>query len=157
MGKRPVPSIHDARLIIGRDDSDNPRQIRVSVISGVSDQGYLPVILLGQDPSGDPINIATDEEGRILGAYEGDLTFSMGDVEKLLASWYWLSTRIEYDSNTPKRIKYIGFHTTMNKATSDSDWRLIHIDYDGTSTRITGVWKQIDAWDDRDSPATAWP
>lgn len=87
----------------------------------------------------------------------GDLTVTMGDLEKLAAGWYWLSTKIEFDSNTPKRIKYVGLHTTMGVATSDAGWRLIHIDYDSTSTRVTGVWKQIDAWDDRDSPATAWP
>lgn len=87
----------------------------------------------------------------------GDLTVTMGDLEKLASGQYWLSTKIEFDTNTPKRIKYVGLHTTMGVATSDAEWRLIHIDYDGTSTRILGVWKQIDAWDDRDSPATNWP
>jgi hypothetical protein len=132
------------------------------LILRVTDDGYLiaKVRALDIDDTGEDIDLVCTPDGALKTAIDfvlGDLTLTMGDLEKLAAGQYWLATKIEYDSNDPKRIKYVGLHTTMNVATSDSGWRLIHIDYDGTSTRITGVWKQTDAWDDRDAPAVAWP
>ena len=113
---------HALRLMLGRDDSDNALQVRLAAIDGVDDQGRLVVIILGQDPSGDPIQIATDAEGRLLGAYEGDLTVTMGDVEKLLADDYY--SRLQPYLYASGRLKYICRNTDIDAALADTDWRI---------------------------------
>ena len=146
---KPVPTIFDIRLLAGRDDSDNPRQVRVAAITGVEDQGYLPVILIGQDPSGDPVSIACDAEGRLMGAYEGDLTVTQGDVEKLLAGAYWLNTKLEYDASD--QLIYKGCNDALAAADGDTDWYIFK--YDWTSGNITQVRVRKTSWTAR---ASSW-
>lgn len=149
MGKKPVPTLFDLRLIAGRDSSDNPRQVRVAAITGVADQGYLPVILIGQDPSGDPVSIACDAEGRLMGAYEGDLTVTMGDVEKLLAEAYWLNTKLFYDASD--NCIYKCCNNDLSAADGDTDWYVTKYDWTGGNCtqirmRITSVTNRTAGW-----------
>lgn len=116
---------------LGQDSSDNARKIRLTPIDGVDDQGYIPVILLAQDPSGNPVQVSCDAEGRILGGYEGDLTISMGDVEKLLAGVYWLNTKLEYDGSD--NCIYKGQNDNLGAADGDTDWYITKFDWIGSN------------------------
>lgn len=74
-----------------------------------------------------------------------DLTVTMGDVEKLLAQNYWKEKRIEYNAGDPI---YIGYHTTLGVATSDSNWYVFKLTWSsGDMVRQQGP--QVTSWDDR--------
>ena len=49
----------------------------------------------------------------------GDLTVTMGDVEKLLSGHYWKDQRLTYSSGD---LVYKALHTTINTATSATTW-----------------------------------
>lgn len=76
----------------------------------------------------------------------GDLTVSMGDVEKLLAGNYWHDARYEYSSGN---LIYKGLSTTHKAATNTGNlwWIWKHTWVSGELTRTEGPLN--DDWDDR--------
>ena len=82
----------------------------------------------------------------------GDLTVTLGDVEKLLAGHYWKDQRFSYTSGD---LIYKGLSTTHKAATDAGDlwwaWK-----YTWTSGELTRVEGPINCnWDDVDSEAWA--
>lgn len=76
----------------------------------------------------------------------GDLTVSMGDIERLLAQNYWKEKRYEYDVDDNPI--YIGYHTTINAATNNTNWYVFKYTWNGgNSTRIQGP--SVGSWDNR--------
>ena len=78
---------------------------------------------------------------------DGDLTVTMGDVEKLLANNYWKDQRLEWSGDD---LIYKGYHTTTNASQSDSNWYIFK--YTGSSGDL--VRKQgpaVGAWTNRAS------
>ena len=70
--------------------------------------------------------------------HSGDLTVTMGDVEKLLASNYWKDKQYEYDESG--NCIYKGFHTTVNAGADTAGryiWKYTY-DVNGYSTRVQG-------------------
>lgn len=50
---------------LGEDSVAGPRKIRMTPVSGSEDQGYPMVVMMGSDPSGDPIAFALDALGQL--------------------------------------------------------------------------------------------
>jgi len=79
----------------------------------------------------------------------GDLTVTMGDVESLLAKYYWKNTQVEYNSsNNPI---YIGRNTDLSAADGDTDWYITRIDWIGNNwtrkrVRITSWTLRASGW-----------
>lgn len=73
----------------------------------------------------------------------GDLTVTMGDVEKILAGNYWKQERYDYDVNG--NAIYIGRHLSATEVEGDTAWWIWKLTWtDGAMTRkqgpITGTW-----------------
>lgn len=132
------------KVVIGKDSSGDPVYVRVT------DDGYLIAKLMAKDTetTDDDVQVACDASGRLYGAYEGDLTVSMGDVEKLLAGHYWKDQRFAYSSG---KLQYRGLSTTHKASTSSGNlWWIWKYTYSGNDcTRIEGPLN--DDWDDRAS------
>jgi len=58
----------------------------------------------------------------------GDLTVTLGDVERLLAHRYYLEHRREFDALG--RLEYEGWHTTFGAATNAAGWLIKKYLYD---------------------------
>lgn len=81
----------------------------------------------------------------------GDLTVTMGDVEKLLAGNYWKDQRMEYSGGN---LLYRGLNTTHKTATSATSWYIWKYTFSGEDlVRIEGP--LTGAWDNRASLAWA--
>jgi len=79
----------------------------------------------------------------------GDLTVTMGDVEKLLASDYWKDQRLEYSGGD---LIYKGLNTVHKAATSATTWYIWKYTWDGSDcTRIEGP--LVGSWDGNDGLA----
>ena len=79
----------------------------------------------------------------------GDLTVTMGDVERLLAKDYWKDERLEYSGNNPI---YKGLNTTHKAATSATTWYIWKLTWSGSDcVRIEGP--LVGAWDSNDGLA----
>lgn len=77
--------------------------------------------------------------------YADDLTVSMGDVEKLLATSYWKDQRMDYLAG---KLVYKGLNTAHGISTSDDSWYIQKYTWSaGTMTRIEGP--LVGSWDDR--------
>lgn len=77
-----------------------------------------------------------------------DLHVTMGDLEYATSESYWKDVRMEYTAGV---IDYRGRHTTMNAATSDTNWFVEKYTWsDGVCTRIQ---MQKTSWD---AHATGW-
>jgi len=85
----------------------------------------------------------------------GDLTVTMGDVERLLAGQYWKDHRIERDGNNLPL--YIGVHTTHKASVDDADdpgWWIVKFTRTGyLLDRVEGPLQG--AWSNRASLAWA--
>jgi len=79
----------------------------------------------------------------------GDLTVSMGDVEALLANYYWKNTQVDYDSDDNPI--YIGRNISLTAADGDTDWYITRIDW--TSGNWTRKRVRITSWTNR---AVGW-
>jgi len=72
----------------------------------------------------------------------GDLTVTMGDVEKLLANDYWKDQRLEYSGGD---LVYKGFNTTHKAAVNATTWYIWKYTWVGNDcTRIEGP--LVGAW-----------
>lgn len=82
---------------------------------------------------------------------DGDLTVTMGDVEKLLAEYYWLDKRFDWTSGD---LDYLGFSTTHKASTSTGNlWYIMKFTWSsGNPTRIEGP--LVGNWDGR--AALSW-
>jgi hypothetical protein len=74
--------------------------------------------------------------------FSGDLTVTMGDVEKLLAGVYFPETRYDYDADD--NCIYKGEHTTLNVSEDDTEWRITKYDY--TSGNNVHKRKRVTSW-----------
>ena len=73
----------------------------------------------------------------------GDLTVTMGDVEKLLADDYWKDQRLEYSAGD---LIYKGFNTTHKALVSATTWYIWKLTWSGADcVRIEGP--LVGAWD----------
>ena len=73
----------------------------------------------------------------------GDLTVSMGDVEKLLAEGYWKDQRLEYSGSN---LIYKGLNTVHKAATDATTWYIWKFTWAGKNcTRIEGP--LVGSWD----------
>ena len=75
----------------------------------------------------------------------GDLTVTMGDVEKLLAGAYWLRTKYDYDADG--NCIYKGLNTDLSAADGDTDWYIVKYEY--TSGNCTQKRVRVTSWTDR--------
>ncbi len=69
--------------------------------------------------------------------YGGDLTVTMGDVERLLAENYWLN--FKYDYNATGDCIYKGMNTSLSATNGYADWYIVKFDYtsgDCTQKRV---------------------
>ena len=72
----------------------------------------------------------------------GDLTVTMGDVERLLADGYWKDQRLEYSGGD---LVYKGFNTTHKAAVGATTWYIWKYTWVGNDcTRIEGP--LVGAW-----------
>ena len=117
---KPTSTIFDVRLQAGRDDSNNPRQLRCAAIDGAEDQGRLVVIMLGQDPDGNPVQVACDAEGRLKSS--GTLVAHVDDVEAFLADTYY--KRLKLYNYASDRVKYVCKNTDIDANETDADWSI---------------------------------
>lgn len=83
---------------------------------------------------------------------DGDLTVTMGDVEKLLAEHYWLDKRFDWTSGD---LDYLGCSTTHKASTSTGNlWWIMKFSWSsGNPTRVEGPLNGN--WDTRASLAWA--
>ena len=80
----------------------------------------------------------------------GDLTVTMGDVERLLASDYWKDQRFEYSAGD---LIYKGFNTTHKAAVGATTWYIWKFTWVGADcTRIEGP--LVGAWNN--NSGLAW-
>ena len=77
--------------------------------------------------------------------YSGDLTVTMGDVERLLAGAYWLN--IKYDYNANGELIYKGCNDDLNAANGDTDWYITRFDY--TNGSVIQVRIRKTSWTNR--------
>lgn len=77
-----------------------------------------------------------------------DLHVTMGDLEKTTSDSYWRDVRMEYSGG---EIQYRGRHTSMNAATSDSNWFIEKYTWSGGD--CTRIQMQVTSWDNR---ASGW-
>ena len=77
--------------------------------------------------------------------YSGDLTVTMGDVERLLANAYWLNTKYDYDADS--QLIYKGCNDALNAADGDIDWWISRFDW--TSGNITQARVRKTSWTNR--------
>lgn len=81
----------------------------------------------------------------------GDLTVTMGDVERLLADNYWKDQRFEYSGAD---LIYKGFNTTHKASVSATTWYIWKFTWVGADcTRIEGP--LVGAWDNNSGLAWA--
>ena len=81
----------------------------------------------------------------------GDLTVTMGDVEKLLATDYWKDQRFEYSAGD---LIYKGFNTTHKALVSATTWYIWKYTWVSSDcTRIEGP--LVGAWDNNSGLAWA--
>jgi len=78
-----------------------------------------------------------------------DLTVSMGDVEALLAKYYWKS--IQYDYDTSGNCIYVGRNTSLSAADGDNTWYVTRFYW--TAGRCTQQKVRITNWTNR---AAGW-
>ena len=81
--------------------------------------------------------------------YSGDLTVTMGDVERLLAGAYWLSTKLFYDGSN--NCIYKCCNTDLSAIDGDTDWYIFKYDWTGSNCtqirmRITSVTNRAVGW-----------
>lgn len=80
----------------------------------------------------------------------GDLTVTMGDVEKLLAKDYWKNVQYDYDGSG--NMIYLGRNINLTAANDDTDWYIIKYGWDGngdliqTRTRTTSWTNRTIGW-----------
>lgn len=95
---------------------------RLTSLGQADENHYNLIRMLGIDGSGNVVNILTDSLGRLLLAFEGDLTATMGDVEKLLSGSYWQRSQpYLYGSG---RTKYLCKNTGIDAALATTTWRI---------------------------------
>ena len=75
--------------------------------------------------------------------YSGDLTVTMGDVERLLAGTYWQKVYIE---DTGTSVFYFGANDDISAADADTDWHVTKLE---TGTSPMTVEYQPGAWSGR--------
>jgi hypothetical protein len=78
----------------------------------------------------------------------GDVHVTMSDVEKAASESYWRDIRMEYSASV---IQYRGRHTSLNAATSDTNWFVEKYTWDGND--CTRIQTQVTSWDSR---ASGW-
>lgn len=59
--------------------------------------------------------------------YSGDLTVTMGDVERLLAENYWVN--IKFDWDVDGNCTYKGMNTDLSANDGDVDWHIVKFDW----------------------------
>jgi len=102
------------------------------------------------DPLASPNPIWVRERQTVL-ELTGDLTVTMGDVERLLADDYWKDERLEYSGGN---LIYRGLNTTHKAATSATTWYIWKSTWvSDDCTRIEGP--LVGAWDNNDGLAWA--
>jgi hypothetical protein len=79
----------------------------------------------------------------------GDLTVTMGDVEKLLASRYWLNVQYDYDGSG--NCIYVGKNTDLSANDGDTDWYIARFDWSNGNCvqkreRITSWTSRASGW-----------
>ncbi|MBE9592714.1 MAG: hypothetical protein IMF19_04470 [Proteobacteria bacterium] len=79
----------------------------------------------------------------------GDITVTMGDVERLLAEYYWLKFKYDYDGNG--NCIYKGKNVSLSAADGDTDWYITRYDY--TDNDCTEKRVRITSWTNR---AAGW-
>ena len=96
-------------------------------------------------------SLAWDRETQGLRELTGDLTVTLGDVEKLLAGNYWHDARYEYSGGN---LIYTGLSTTHKAATDAGNlwWIWKYTWTSGDLVRREGPLN--DDWDDR--PGLSW-
>ena len=120
------------------------------------DNNMVAVKLMAVDTeiTGEDIQIACDAEGRLISsaAYTGDLTVTMGDVERLLAKNYWKDELTDYaDYDTI----YTGRSTTHKASTAAGNlWFIEKLTFAGRN-RVRTEGPLVGNWDDRTSLAWA--
>lgn len=67
-----------------------------------------------------PTTLAWERMKQPILEFAGDLTVTLGDVERLLANQYY--KRMKTYSHASGRIKYICRNTTIDAAETDTDW-----------------------------------
>lgn len=80
---------------------------------------------------------------------DGDLIVSMGDVERLLADYYWLRIKYEYDGSD--NCIYKGCNVSLTAADGDTDWYITRFDWTGDNCTEQRV--RITSWTAR---AAGW-
>ena len=135
-------------VLIGQDASGNDVFIRVT------DDGFLVAKFMAFDvlSTEEDIQVVCDPDGKLFGAYEGDLTITMGDVEKGVTETFWLDKRREW---TGVNLIYEGWHTVNKAATSDANWRIKKYTWDGNGLNTREQGPVVGAWDDR-ATASWW-
>lgn len=118
---------------------------RIDSLGKADDEYYQLVRMLLWDGT-QVVNAKGDSQGRLVLAYEGDLTVSMGDVEKGVTGTYWGDKRMEY---TGINLTYEGFHITNKVATSDAGWHVWKYTWDGNGLCTRKQGPVVGAWDDR--------
>lgn len=78
-----------------------------------------------------------------------NLTVSMGDVEKLLASRYWLNVQYDYDGSG--NCVYIGKNIDLSANDGDTDWYITQFSWSGGNCvqkreRITSWTNRASGW-----------
>jgi len=77
--------------------------------------------------------------------FTGDLTVTMGDVERLLADNYWKDKRLDWTSGD---LDYMGVNVTAGAATNAATWYVFKYTWaSGNCTRIQGP--VVGSWDGR--------
>jgi hypothetical protein len=138
------------RVIEGIDSAGN------EVKFYITDDRYLPVVLtaLDTETTSTQISVACDASGRLYAVleFDGDLTVTTGDLEKLLSGSYWLDTRID---DTSGNVDYKGVNTVHKATEATATWRIWKFsDYSGGIARrkegpLVGSWtgRAALAWD----------
>ncbi len=121
------------RIIKGIDSSGN------EVAYLITGDRYLPVQItaLDTETTSTVIQVACNAAGHLYStlSFDGDLTVSMGDVEKLLAKQYYKRTL--FYEHASGRVKYKCQNTDIGAAVADTDW-FIWLLSDADSPTIEG-------------------
>ena len=118
-------------VVIGKGPNGEDIKIRVN------EDGFLlcQLVILDTETTNEEVEATGDAQGRIYvsQAFTGDLTVTMGDVEKLLADAYWLNKQFDWTSGN---CDYIGLNTSLTAADGDTDWQVAKLEYDGSDNCI---------------------
>jgi len=123
-----------------------------TLIRGVDPDNKAPVIVAVEDVSQtlrinnwvwNTVTLAWERMKQPTLELTGDLTVTMGDVERLLADNYWKDQRLEYSGGD---LIYKGFNTTHKAATDAATWYIWKFTWSGSDcVRIEGP--LVGSWD----------